>query len=200
MIEYRFKIGMQIIRHVLFVRFLMLWAGLVFLAGCVVPPEPVRFDDSFQVSSVSVRFFQKGERRVPLEFIEAEDRRFPRSDIGLSRSKVQADLKRALERSMIPASRGGTREVRVQLTIYRLSLRAGGVYGYDAPTALVGWLDFVDAQSGEVLVADIKFYVNPMTSLSLREVMALKNTPANVVREYNTLVTFVAAAGPKYLP
>ncbi|MEH6737701.1 MAG: hypothetical protein V7695_04030 [Sulfitobacter sp.] len=193
----------QSLRHVVVFRLVMFFAGLVVLAGCVAPPVPVESDTSFRVSSVSVRIFQKDERSVPLKYHNSEEGRFPRADIGLSRAKVQADVKRALERNMIPTSKGGEREVRVQLTIYSLSLRGGGFRGHNSEyiqTVILGWVDFVDAQTGEVLVANNEFNVNLTEGMSLKEMIALTKTSSNVVREYNALVARVATVAPQYLP
>lgn len=204
MIAPRFNTLAQSLGNISVLRLVMLCAGLALLAGCVAPPEPVAPGESFRVSSVTVRFFQTGEGRVPLKFLTGEDMRFPRSDIGLSRAKVETDFKHALERSLIPGSRGGARDVRVQLKIYALTLRGGMSYGYTnaeyITSQLVGWLDFIDAQSGEVLVANKEFLVNSAANLSLNERLALTRKRSNVVREYDVLISLVAAEAPKFLP
>lgn len=105
---------------------------------------------------------------------------------------------------MIPASEEGARDVRVQLKIYALTLRRSISYSYTnaeyITSQLVGWLDFIDAQSGEVLVANKEFLVNSAANLSLNERLALTRKRSNVVREYDVLISLVAAEAPKFLP
>ncbi|MEP4195760.1 MAG: hypothetical protein ABJL99_09015 [Aliishimia sp.] len=194
--EFYIKIAVQLSSLNRLLRFSILGCFALLLAGCVEPPAPVASDQSFRVSAVSVRFVENGTRPIPLSLFQHPNDRFPPADIGLSKARVRADVNRALEGSLIPASRQGMRDVRAELVLYALQLRQGRS---ETVTVMSGWLDFYDTKSG-TQVASSLISITPTQGLSVDEFRAARRVFSNPVREYDALIRILGQQLPKFLP
>lgn len=177
--------------------------SLLALAACAVAPAPVDSPQTFHVVSASARFVKPGERQVPLLWLETAQTRFPSGELGLSRAQVQRDVAQALMQAFDPASRGGEKPVTVRYDIYGLTL-PGGAHSRNSGTSafsyLTGWLQFSDSRTGEVLVPNVEFMVNPMLGLSFAEVNARTRLQANPVRSYKELLGLISVQAAAFLP
>lgn len=177
--------------------------GLLALTACTDAPAPIDAPETFQVVSTSARFLAQGEGNIPLKWLEMPDRRFPSAALGLTKARASRDIAQALMQGLGPASRGGTRAVTVRYDIYALSLpsrdptTATGVTTY---SNLVGWLQFIDSATGQVLVSDVAFQVNPLLGLSYGEIRARARLRQNPVQGYDELLGMVRAQSPAFLP
>lgn len=176
---------------------------LLLVAACTDAPAPIDAPETYKVVSTSVRFLAQGERKIPLKWLEMPDGRFPSADLGLTRAQASRDISQALMRGLGPASRGGARAVTVRYDVYSLTLPGqdrSGTADFNYLSNLVGWLQFSDSATGEVLVSDVEFQVNPLLGLSYQEIRARARLRKNPVQGFDELLGMIRIQSPAFLP
>ncbi len=165
-----------------------LCAMAVFAVLTACAPLSVNLPGDLRVEAVSVVIEPSWNRATtPFE-------PFPPEEIGLSRSKIVSDYKRALESKLIPATQDNTIPVILQVAINKMFIPGTGQEGYDGDSTgtspiIIAHLNIIDARTNKPIVSD-----------KMVRVYVLQYVSRTMVQDYSTLISeFVAEVKDGFL-